>query len=244
MRPKCTVRDEDGQLAIGKFPSIADDRAVTKGEALALRLASRAGIHAAGARIVYSDTLPVTVVRRFDRAASGRLAYASAGSMLHASRDEDHSYTQIADQILRVAAEADKDLAELWRRILFNLLITNVDDHLANHGFLHVAHGQWRLAPAFDLNPFPDKERELKTWLSEDSGPSASLQDAVELAPYFHVRRDEARGILREVLAAVTSWRQVARTPEVDMTDAEAEAFVPAFEHDGIAEARLLLRGD
>jgi hypothetical protein len=69
-----------------------------------------------------------------------------------------------------------QDVRQLWRRLVFNLLITNVDDHLQNHGFLHVAHGLWRLAPAFDINPFPDKDRESKTWLSEQDGPITDVQ--------------------------------------------------------------------
>ncbi|HEY0469179.1 MAG TPA: HipA domain-containing protein, partial [Polyangiaceae bacterium] len=215
---------------------------VTKGEVLALRLAARAGINAAQARTVYSGDLPVTVVRRFDRVSGSRLPYSSAATMLQASRQEDRSYTEIADQILRVAAEADRDLHELWRRIVFNLLITNVDDHLANHGFLHVEHGLWRLAPAFDLNPFPDKERELKTWLSAETGPSASLQDALDLAPYFHLDLAVARRILREVNHAVAGWHELALTPAVDMSNAEAKVFAPAFEHEGRREAERLLK--
>jgi serine/threonine-protein kinase HipA len=242
MRPKCSLIDQDGWLAIGKFPSISDDRAVTKGEVLALRLAAQAGVNAAHARTVYSDDLPVTVVRRFDRVDGNRLPYASAATMLQAARSEDRSYTEIADQILRFAAEADRDLHELWRRIVFNLLITNVDDHLANHGFLHVEHGLWRLAPAFDLNPFPDKERELKTWLSAETGPSASLTDALDLAPYFHLDLTMARAILRQVNDAVAGWYELALAPEVDMSNAEARAFAHAFEHEGRREAERLLK--
>lgn len=72
------------------------------------------------------------------------------------------------------------------------MLITNVDDHLHNHGFLHVGHGQWQLAPAFDLNPFPDKERELKTWLTEESGPTGSVDDALAAAPFFQTEEGRA----------------------------------------------------
>jgi serine/threonine-protein kinase HipA len=98
MRPKCSLFDDDGSLAIGKFPSIVDDRAVTKGEVLALRLAASAGVNAARARTVYSDGLPVTIVRRFDRVEGNRLPYASAATMLQAARGDDRSYTEIADQ--------------------------------------------------------------------------------------------------------------------------------------------------
>ncbi|WP_245754373.1 type II toxin-antitoxin system HipA family toxin [Candidatus Accumulibacter aalborgensis] len=241
MRPKCTVIDEDGHLAIGKFPSIHDHRAVTKGEVLALRLATLAGIDAAQARVVPSDGVPVALVRRFDRVAGGRVPYLSATAMLQASRDHEHAYTEIAERILSVAPDARRDLAELWRRIVFNMLITNVDDHLHNHGFLHVGHGQWQLAPAFDLNPFPDKERELKTWLTEESGPTGSVDDALAAAPYFHLQPDTALRILGEVVRAVSQWREVAKSPGVDMTSQEVDAFEPAFEHEELRLARRRL---
>ena len=241
LRPKCSVVDDDGHLAIGKFPSIHDDRAVTKGEVLALRLAARSGIDAAQARIVYSDGMPVALVRRFDRVAGGRVPYLSATAMLQASRDEDHAYTEIAERILSVAPDARRDLAELWRRIVFNMLITNVDDHLHNHGFLHVGHGQWQLSPAFDLNPFPDKDRELKTWLTEESGPTGSIGDALGAAPYFHLDPDSALRILDEVCRAVSTWRELAKAPGIDMSLQEVEAFEPAFEHETLREAKRCL---
>lgn len=241
MRPKCTVIDEDGHLAIGKLPSIHDDRAVTKGEVLALRLAALAGINAAQARIVYSEGVPVALIRRFDRVAGGRIPYLSATAMLQASRDHEHAYTEIAERILSVAPDARRDLAELWRRIVFNILITNVDDHLHNHGFLHVGHGQWQLAPAFDLNPFPDKERELKTWLTEESGPSGSIDDALLAAPFFHLDPGAAARILGEVVRAVMQWQAVAMSPGVEMTSQETDAFVPAFEHEQLDLAKRRL---
>lgn len=176
MRPKCTVIDDKGLLAIGKFPSINDARSVTRGEVLALCLAKEAGIDAAPARIVEIEGIPVAIIQRFDRTTdNGRIPYLSAASMLQASREQDHSYIEIADSIRANGFSPTEDVQQLWRRMVFNLLITNVDDHLQNHGFLHVARGQWRLAPAFDINPFPDKERESRTWLSEQSGPITDL---------------------------------------------------------------------
>ena len=98
MSPKCTVTDDDGALSIGKFPSIADERAVTKGEVLALTLARKAGINAAAARIVQSEDLPVALIRRFDRRGNGhRVMYVSAAAMLAAevTEPEEHTYTEI-----------------------------------------------------------------------------------------------------------------------------------------------------
>lgn len=131
MRPKCSVMDDDGHLAIGKFPSIQDDRSVTRGKVLALQLAATAGIRVAASRIIMSEDIPVALIRHFDRTPNGgRIPYLSAGSMLQASRAEDYAYSQIADVILTRSVAPLEDLAELWRRIVFNLLITNVDDHV------------------------------------------------------------------------------------------------------------------
>jgi serine/threonine-protein kinase HipA len=242
MRPKCTLLDEDGRLAIGKFPSVGDTRSVTRGEVLALKLAALAGIDAAQARIVCLGDVPVAVIQRFDRdAAGGRIPYQSAASLLQASREEERSYTEIADAMRRHGHLPTKDVQQLWRRLVFNLLITNVDDHLQNHGFLHVAHGQWRLAPAFDINPFPDKDRESKTWLSEQDGPITDVGMLLARAAYFGLDEKQALAVLAEVHAAVVKWRQVAIGADVRLKPAELDDFAPAFEHAQIDAAAALL---
>lgn len=242
MRPKCTLIDEDGRLAIGKFPSVGDARNVTRGEVLALRLAQRAGIDAAAARIVELDGVPVAVIRRFDRDdAHGRIPYLSAASLLQASREEDRAYTEIADAIRAHGHAPTQDVRQLWRRMLFNLLITNVDDHLQNHAFLHVAKGLWRLAPAFDVNPFPDKERESKTWLSEQDGPVSDVETLLARCAYFSLTEAGALAVLAEVVAAVAAWRDVALDAGVGLSPAELDDFAPAFEHAQMTAARRLL---
>jgi serine/threonine-protein kinase HipA len=232
MRPKCTVIDEDGALSIGKFPSIADERAVTKGEVLALTLAKNAGINAAAARVVESQGLPVALIRRFDRQDDGlRVMYVSAATMLgvEATEPEEHSYTEIVDAIRVHGADAQADIEELWRRIAFSILITNVDDHLRNHGFLHVDREFWRLSPAFDINPSPERLRELKTWISEDAGPDMTIDALMSVIAYFRITRARANGILSEVVYAVDGWRMTGRS--IGMSDGELEPFVDAFEH-------------
>ena len=231
LRPKCSVRDDDGHLAIAKFPSASDERAVTKGEVLALELARRAGIDAAPARIVLSDGVPVTLVRRFDRTADGsRLPYVSASTMLGAERDDptEHTYTEIVDAIRVHGHQAQVDIEELFRRVAFSIAINNVDDHLQNHGFLHVAHDQWRLSPAFDINAFPDRARELKTWISEDTGPEASQDALLSTAAYFRLPSSRAKEIVDGVIATVATWRSVGA--QLGMTEAELAAFAEAFE--------------
>lgn len=232
LRPKCTVIDEDGRLSIGKFPSVQDDRAVTKGEVLALLLAREAGINAAEARLVDSDGSPVALIRRFDRPEDGgRLMYVSAATMLgvDTSDGSEHSYTEIVDVLRQFGARTQADIEELWRRIAFSILITNVDDHLHNHGFLHAQQGQWTLAPAFDVNPFPERVRELKTWISEDTGPEASVEALLSVAPYFRIDRDTAVRILLEVERATSRWRQVGHA--IGMSNRELDQFADAFEH-------------
>lgn len=243
LRPKCTVIDEQNHLSIGKFPSVQDDRAVTKGEVLALLLAKNSGIDAAEAALVDSDGSPVALIRRFDRPEDGgRLMYISAATMLgvDTSDGSEHSYTEIVEALRQYGAQPQKDIEELWRRIAFSILITNVDDHLHNHGFLHCQRGQWILAPAFDVNPFPERARELKTWISEDSGPEASIDALMSVAPYFRIDRSTAMRILAEVEQATSRWREVGRT--IGMDHRELDQFTDAFEHHERERARRIIR--
>jgi serine/threonine-protein kinase HipA len=230
LRPKSTVLEEDGSLAIGKFQSVKDSRSVVRGEVLAMKLASRAGVTVAGSRVVVIDDTPVAVIRRFDRTEEGaRVPYLSGGSMLQARHDEDHSYAELADAIRALSAQPTEDVQELWRRLVVNFLMTNVDDHLWNVGFLYAGGGKWRLAPAFDLNPFPDKARESKTWLMPDTGPITSLEQLIENAAYFSVSRTDAEAIVAKAVSALTKWRELAVSREVGLTEAELEDWEPAF---------------
>ncbi|KQU78026.1 MULTISPECIES: type II toxin-antitoxin system HipA family toxin [unclassified Rhizobacter] len=229
LRPKCSILEDDGSLAIGKFASVTDTRSVVHGEVLALTLARAAGINTATARVVDVHGMAVAVVRRFDRVDGKRLMYLSARSLMQASSSQQYAYTDIAESIREHGADAASDLEELWRRMIFNILVNNVDDHLNNHGFLHAAHGQWRLAPAFDVNPFPDKARALKTWISQDSGDASSLSEALRVAGQFNLSAQSARTILAQVQEAVAGWRGLAR--ELGMGAADIASFAPAFEH-------------
>ena len=242
LRPKCTVIDADGRLSIGKFPSVADDRSVTKGEILALRLAAAAGIDAAQGRLVESEGESIAVIRRFDRPdGGGRLMYVSAATMLGVEAEAgEHAYTEIVDALRANGAAPQADTEELWRRIAFSILITNVDDHLRNHGFLHMDRGQWRLAPAFDVNPFPERARELKTWVSEEAGPEATIEALMSVLPYFRIAPLRAREILGEVEQAVSQWRDVGRG--LGMNARELDQFTDAFEHDEREAARTASR--
>jgi serine/threonine-protein kinase HipA len=243
LRPKCTIIDSEGRLSIGKFPSVHDERAVTKAEVLALRLAADAGIRAAEASLVMSQDTPVAVIRRFDRGnGGGRIMYISAATLLgvETGTSGDHSYAEIVEALRQHGAATQLDIDELFRRIAFSILINNVDDHLHNHGFLHVEAGKWRLSPAFDVNPFPERARELKTWITEDTGPEATIQALLSAADYFAVPLPRAREVIGEVEAAVARWREVG--VEIGMTEQELEQYADAFEHSEREAAREAAR--
>jgi serine/threonine-protein kinase HipA len=229
LRPKCSILDSDGTLAIGKFPSVKDTRSVVHGEVLALNLATAAGMNAAKARVIDSEGTPVAIITRFDRLDGKRLMYLSARSLLQAGPAQQYTYVDIAAAIRIHSSQAAQDLHEIWRRMVFNILINNVDYHLNNHGFLHHAHGQWKLAPAFDINPFPDKERSLKTWISEESGDVASLSDAVAVANLFGLRADIAAATLEQIKTVIKSWKTQARA--IGMNAVDIKSFEPAFMH-------------
>ncbi len=243
LRPKCTVVDDDDMLAIGKFPSVQDERAVTKGEVLAMQLAQKAGISAADVRLVDSDGVPVALVRRFDRTPDGRrIMYVSAATLLgvESTGAQEHSYVEIVDTLRVHGAAAQTDIEELWRRIAYSILVTNVDDHLHNHGFLHVERGLWRLAPAFDINPFPDRVRELKTWISPDTGPEATIEALMSVIAYFRITARRAKEIVRGVERAVATWRKAGRN--LGMTHRDLERFAEAFEHPERKAAQKITR--
>lgn len=229
-RPKSTVRDTDGRLALGKFPSQADKRDVIRGEVLAMHLAAKAGISVATARVELINGTAVAIIRRFDRTVDGgRIPYLSAATMLQSDgRETVHAYTELVDVLLREGSNPIVDIHQLWRRLVFNFLICNTDDHLRNTGFLYNArnHG-WRLSPAFDLNPMPGDRRESKTWLTEDSGPIDSREVLMEGAPYFRLDAEQAAAIWAEVAQAVNNWRAVAKGLGMQGTD--LVDFEPAF---------------
>lgn len=233
MRPKATVLRPDGVLTIAKFPSVTDTRDVARGEVLALLLAKKAGLDASEAEVVMSGTQAVALIVRFDRRrAGGRIPYLSAASLLQLDARENSAYTQIAEAIDRFSPRPREDKQELWARICFSMLITNVDDHMHNHGFLHSGGGQWRLAPLFDVNPFPDKEPILKTAVTEATGETGDIQDALDAAVSFGVFDDHAHVILTRMMVALNDWKRLARSRAVGMDDGEIDKVAPAFEND------------
>ena len=210
---------------------MTDERSVTRGEVLALRLAKLAGINSADARVAMVQGQPVSIIRRFDRTPEeNRIPYLSGATLLQARRDDEHSYTEVIDVMRSMCADFVTDARQLWRRLVFNHLINNVDDHLQNLGFLYRERNRWRLSPAFDLNPFPDQTRESKTWLSEDTGPITSTRQLLDQAIRFELNSDQAKSVFAEVATAVSRWEEVATSPEVGLSSRELDDFRPAFQ--------------
>ena len=206
-RPKSAVIDNDGRLAIAKFPKKDDDRSVPHGEVLAMKLAAAAGINASEARLLEAAGRPVSLITRFDRDGDRRIPFISAMTILGLNDGDEATYTDIAEAIRMHSSAPIEDLHELWKRIVFNVMVGNLDDHLRNHGFLYDRRDKWRLSPAYDLNPVPrtEKARELTTWISEE-GPDANLKLAREAAPFFALNANRADVIIDEVAAAVGGW--------------------------------------
>jgi serine/threonine-protein kinase HipA len=236
-RPKAHVLDSQGRLAIAKFPSPkADEWDVIRWEAVALRLAEAAGMTVPEHELHVIDGRPVLVVGRFDRDAGGRIGYASAMTMLQAKDGERASYLEIAEAIEERSADAGADLRELWRRIVFTILVTNTDDHLRNHGFLRRSTAGWSLSPAFDLNPNPEgNARHLATAIDEND-TEASLATALEVAGLFRLSQAQAHVIVGEVSAATDRWRDVAKA--AGLSGRQMERLEPAFEHEQSVSAR------
>lgn len=240
-RPKASVRDTDGHLAIAKFPRRDDDYNTVLWEAVALALARKAGIPVPEARIETVGDKPVLVLRRFDRRDGCRIPFLSAMSMLDARDNQTRSYMEIADALRQHGAAAMADIRELWRRIVFNILISNTDDHLRNHGFLYEGPAGWRPSPAYDLNPVPVdiKPRLLTTAINEDDN-TASLDVAMSVAPYFELDDARARADAGAVARAVATWRDEAARH--GLSKREIERMASAFEHADLAAGMALGR--
>lgn len=212
-RPKANVTAPTGDLWIAKFPSRAD--AVDQGawEAVTLELARRCGLCVSKSRCERFGRHGHTfLTQRFDRVKGQRIHFASAMTLLGhqdgTGAAEGSSYLELVEWILRYAHSANRDLYELWHRIVFSIAISNTDDHLRNHGFLLSPHG-WELSPAYDLNPDPEGTG-LALNISE-SDNALDFDLALEVAPYFRVSLPQAKEIRDAVLRTVADWRSLAQ---------------------------------
>ncbi len=203
-------------MAIAKFPKEDDEIDVIGWEAVALALAKKAGIEIPLNRLEPVGCKRILLSRRFDRNGEMRIPFLSAMSALGAKDNEMHSYLEIADAIRQITAHPQEDLKALWRRIVFNVMISNGDDHLRNYAFLYKNGDGWRLSPAYDLNPTPldIRPRVLSTAIDAND-PSASIPLALSVASYFGLDDFEAQKIVREISQAVCGWRQEAEKARI-----------------------------
>lgn len=212
-RPKASILDPHNHLWIAKFPSGNDENDIGLWEMLAYKLAKRAGVIMAKAKVEKFNSPHHTFLsKRFDRTDfGGRIHFASATTLLQRPDGDDASkgvsYLELAEFIIRQGAESAQDLEQLWRRIVFFICISNVDDHLRNHGCILESNG-WRLSPAFDINPVASGNG-LKLNISEFDN-SQDFELAREVAEYFRIQPNRADEIIQEVLKATKSWKKEA----------------------------------
>ena len=210
-RPKASVRDEAGVLCMAKFPSRQDTRDVGAWELLAHRLAARAGIVVPQVRALRFADSPYTtfLVKRFDRTPQGgRLAFVSAMTLTQRIDGEaGASYLDLVDLLQSRGADTRADCEQLFRRVVFSILIHNTDDHLRNHGFFIDARGI-RLSPAYDINPSIE-HRELSLAINEVE-TACDVSIAMEACQDYGLNKEQADGVRKQALAAVAQWRSEA----------------------------------
>lgn len=238
-RPKATVLDQHGALSIAKFAKETDDYRIELWEAIALDLARRAGIAVADHQLHEVAGKSVLISRRFDRDGERRIPFLSALSMMGIKDGERASYPELVDVLTRTGANAAADAAELYRRMIFNILISNVDDHGRNHGFLWQDRAGWVLSPAYDLNPVPVdlKARVLSTNISLDEA-TCDLGLALSVAEYFGLKQSRAAEIAAQVASVVQHWRTIAEANGA--RPSEIKRMASAFEHDDLGRALAL----
>ncbi|MBQ68878.1 phosphatidylinositol kinase [Candidatus Saccharibacteria bacterium] len=220
-RPKANVRDDDGALWIAKFPSEKDYRGLTEIEAATVFMAGLCNIRAPETKITEVGSKKVMLIRRFDRFAQegtsgiGRTQFNSALTFLGCADSDNNtkSYTDIADAIKRYAVSSSvrSDQAELFRRMVFNIFVSNDDDHLRNHGFLYDQKlAGWKLSPVYDLMPRPNSTGSKERYLSlgvGDKGRVATIENAISQSQRFGLSEEKALSEINTVWSIVRQWR-------------------------------------
>ena len=226
-RPKAGVVDEKGDLWIAKFPSHHDDKNIGAWEMVLHHLAKACSIHVPEAKLMrFSGKHHTYLSKRFDRAGGhNRLHFSSAMTLLGFEDGADHTegagYLSLAAFILQYGCSPLQDLEQLWRRMLFNVLVSNTDDHLRNHGFLLEDSG-WRLSPAYDMNP-----NETGDGLTLNISAHSNQQDIsviMEVAPFFRQNKATANRILKKMREMIRTWREIARRYGISSTEIERMA--------------------
>lgn len=230
-RPKANVKDDHGALWIAKFPSRSDTYDKAAWEYLAYQLAFKAGIQMAESRIErIAGKYHTFFTRRFDRLNGERIHFASAMTMTGNNEDtikeNPAGYLDIAEFIQFNGAQNTLDLRQLWRRIVFNIAISNTDDHLRNHGFILTKNG-WILSPAYDINPSIDKDGLALNIDTENN--ALDFEIARSVGGYFQLSDPSMDTIIHEVKAVVSSWEKIAQ--EMGILRSELEMMTSAFKY-------------
>jgi serine/threonine-protein kinase HipA len=225
-RPKSCVVDENNELWLAKFPSGNDDYDVGAWEYVTHRLALDAGINMSPCQIhKFNSDHHTFLTKRFDRTATGRLHFSSAMTQLeYFDGEEGASYLELAEFLTVNGSNTQEDLAQLWRRIVFNIAVSNCDDHLRNHGFIYKDQG-WVLSPAYDINPV-NTATGLHLNISEYDN-SLDFDLAMEVIGYFQLAEDKALQIKEEIIDSVKKWSQVASS--IGISRQEQQLMTPAF---------------
>ncbi len=228
-RPKANFLDRSKELWIAKFPSRSDTVDKAAWELLAYKMAAKAGINMSASQISkISGRHNTFLTKRFDRAGDKRIHYASAMTMTGNSeenlRDSRASYLEIAEFLKFSGAYNRDDLQQLWRRIVFNIAISNTDDHLRNHGFLLSEKG-WCLSPAFDVNPSLDKSGLALNIDMDDN--SLDLELAKSVGEYFMLKTNDMDEIINQVKAVTKRWKTYASA--IGIPKKEQELMEPCF---------------
>lgn len=235
-RPKANV-EGDGHLWIAKFTSAQDTKPVERAEVATLKLARMCGLRVADARLELRDSdSPIALIRRFDRRGDTRIPYISARTALDWQGEEGGFYTDIAEVIRQISSKPVDDLHELWRRIVFTILVSNKDDHLKNHGFIYAGSDRWRLSPAFDINPSPSRHRVLETGIVQGGSFEASLDIALGGCVFFDVKVENAKADVSEMANIISkSWKQALRSE--GCTSDDVQNYADAFQHEEVSRA-------
>ncbi|MDY0081592.1 MAG: HipA domain-containing protein [Ignavibacteriaceae bacterium] len=212
-RPKASIKDKNGNLWIAKFPSANDNKDVGGWEMVVHTLAVKCGLNIAEAKTEkLVNKYHTFLVKRFDRDKSRRIHFASAMTLLGYTDNRDEhagvSYLELAEFLGKHGARVNEDLEELWKRIVFNISVSNTDDHLRNHGFILTEKG-WLLSPAYDINP-----NEQGTGLSlniSDTDNSLEYDLTLEVAEYFRLKKVRAEKIIKDIKSKTAEWKSVAK---------------------------------
>jgi serine/threonine-protein kinase HipA len=227
-RPKANFINNDGSLWIAKFPSRYDEIDVAAWEMVAHSLADKAGVNVPSAKLMkFNGDHHTFCIKRFDRTKSKRVFYTSAMTILKKIDSENSSYLDIA-QSIQTHCSSNKiasDLEQLFRRVVFNIAVSNRDDHLRNHGFILNKDG-WSLSPAFDMNPNIDKSEHVLNIDDRDNRPD--MNTVLSTADFYGLKSAPAEQIVDEVLKVVGMWREVALT--IGLRKGEIELMETAFD--------------